>query len=38
MALRDGLTRTFLDFRAGDPYVVRDFSDKLHCLVQTEFA
>jgi hypothetical protein len=38
MALRDGLTRTFLDFRAGDPYVVRDFSDKLHRLVQTEFA
>lgn len=38
MALRDGLTRTFLEFRAGDPYVVRDFSDKLHRLVQTEFA
>lgn len=38
MALRDGLTRTFLDFRAGDPYVVRDFSDKLHRLVQSEFA
>jgi hypothetical protein len=38
MALRDGLTRTFLDFRAGDPYVVRVFSDKLHRLVQTEFA
>jgi len=38
VALRDGLTRTFLDFRAGDPYVVRDFSDKLHRLVQTEFA
>jgi len=38
MALRDGLTRTFLDFRLGDPYVVRDFSDKLHRLVQTEFA
>lgn len=38
MALRDGLTRTFQEFRAGDPYVVRDFSDKLHHLVQTEFA
>lgn len=38
MALRDGLTRTFQEFRAGDPYVVRDFSDKLHRLVQTEFA
>lgn len=38
MAVRDGLTRTFLEFRAGDPYVVRDFSDKLHRLVQSEFA
>jgi hypothetical protein len=38
MALRDGLTRSFMGFRAGDPFVVRDFSDKLHRLVQTEFA
>lgn len=38
MALRDGLTRTFQEYRAGDPYVVRSFSDKLHHLVQTEFA
>jgi hypothetical protein len=37
VALRDGLTRSFQEFRAGDPYVVRDFSDKLHRLVQTEF-
>lgn len=38
MALRDGLTRPFLDFRLGDPYVVRHFSNTLHQLVQTEFA
>jgi hypothetical protein len=38
VALRDGLTRTFLEYRAGDPFVVREFSDKLHRLVQTEFA
>jgi hypothetical protein len=38
MAIRDGLTRSFLELRAGDPFVVRDFSDKLHRLVQVEFA
>jgi len=38
MALRDGLTHPFSDFRAGDPYVVRSFSDNIHRLVQTEFA
>jgi len=38
MAVRDGLTRTFADYRTGDPFVIRDFSDKLHRLVQTEFA
>ncbi len=38
LALRDGLTRPFTDYRFGDPYVVRDFSDKLHQLLQTEFA
>lgn len=38
MALRDGLTRSFQEFRAGDPFVVRQFSDKLHNLVQSEFA
>jgi energy-coupling factor transporter ATP-binding protein EcfA2 len=37
MALRDGLTHPFSDFRAGDPYVVRSFSDNIHRLVQTEF-
>ncbi|WP_338845888.1 hypothetical protein V8J88_19440 [Massilia sp. W12] len=38
MAVRDGLTRSFQEFRAGDPFVVREFSDKLHNLVQSEFA
>ena len=38
MALRDGLTHPFSDFRAGDPYVVRSFGDNIHRLAQTEFA
>ncbi len=38
LALRDGLTHPFTDFRAGDPFVVRRFSDILHRLVQSEFA
>lgn len=38
LALRDGLTHPFTDFRAGDPFVVRQFSDILHRLVQSEFA
>ncbi|MFN3763687.1 MAG: AAA family ATPase, partial [Anaerolineae bacterium] len=38
LALREGLTRPFTDYRAGDPFVVREFSEKLHQLVQTEFA
>ncbi len=37
LALRDGLTRPFTDYRAGDPFVVREFSEKVHQLVQTEF-
>ena len=36
MSLRDGMTRPFSDYRAGDPFVLRDFSDKLHWIVQTE--
>ena len=36
MSLRDGMTRPFGDYRAGDPFVLRDFSDKLHWIVQTE--
>lgn len=38
MALRDGITHPFSDFRDGDPFVVRSFSDNIHRLVQTEFA
>ena len=37
LSLRDGLTRPFTDYRAGDPFVVREFSQILHDLVQTEF-
>lgn len=37
LSLRDGLTRPFTDYRSGDPFVVREFSEKLHQLVQTEF-
>ena len=36
MSLRDGMTRPFTDYRAGDPFVLRDFSEKLHSIVQTE--
>ena len=36
MSLRDGMTRPFTDYRAGDPFVLRDFSDKLHWIVQNE--
>jgi len=37
MSLRDGLTRPFTDYRAGDPFALREFSEKLHGLVQNEF-
>ena len=36
MSLRDGATRPFTDYRAGDPFVLRDFSEKLHGIVQNE--
>ena len=36
MSLRDGMTRPFSDFRAGDPFVLRDFSEKIHGIMQTE--
>lgn len=38
MSLRDGLTRPFSEYRAGDPFVLRAFSEDLHQLVQTDFA
>ncbi len=37
MSLRDGMTRPFSEYRAGDPFVLRDFSHKLHVIVQNEF-
>jgi hypothetical protein len=37
MSLRDGLTRPFTDYRAGDPFALREFSERLHGLVQNEF-
>ena len=36
MSLRDGMTRPFTDYRAGDPFVLRDFSETLHGIVQNE--
>ena len=38
MSMRDGLTRPFSQYNAGDPFVLRAFSDKLHHLIQTDFA
>ncbi|HPC84392.1 MAG TPA: AAA family ATPase [Thermoanaerobaculaceae bacterium] len=38
LSLREGATRPFTDYRSGDPFVVREFSEKLHYLVQSEFA
>lgn len=38
LTLRDGITHPFSDFRAGDPFVVRFFSENIHRVVQTEFA
>ena len=36
MSLRDGMTNPFNVYRAGDPFVLRDFSDKLHWILQNE--
>ncbi|MYE23804.1 MAG: ATP-binding protein [Gammaproteobacteria bacterium] len=38
MGVRDGFTHPFSDYHAGDPFVLRAFSDKLHQLVQTDFS
>ena len=37
LSLRDGVTRPFTDYRSGDPFVLREFSEKIHQLVQNEF-
>ena len=36
MSLRDGMSRPFSEYRVGDPYVLRDFSGKLHWILQNE--
>ncbi len=37
LALRDGWPRPFSDYSAGDPFAVREFSEKLRTLVEKEF-
>ncbi|MCI0640239.1 MAG: AAA family ATPase [Gemmataceae bacterium] len=37
MSLRDGQTRTFTEYRSSDPFVLREFSERLHHLIQSEF-
>jgi hypothetical protein len=37
LALRDGWPRPFSDYSAGDPFVVREFSERLRELVEKEF-
>lgn len=37
LALRDGWPRPFTDYRVGDPFVVREFSEKLRLLMEYEF-
>ncbi|RMD68019.1 MAG: ATP-binding protein [Gammaproteobacteria bacterium] len=37
LSMRDGITHPFTDYRAGDPFCLREFSEKLHVLVQSEF-
>ena len=38
MSIRDGLTRPFGEYRAGDPYVLRAFSADVHDVVQKELS
>lgn len=38
MSLREGQTRPFMDYQWGTPYVLREFSDQIHRLIQSEFA
>lgn len=37
LALRDGWPRPFSDYSAGDPFAVREFSETLRQLLETEF-
>lgn len=38
LALRDGWPRPFTDYSPGDPFAVREFSEKLRGLVEKEFS
>jgi hypothetical protein len=38
LALRDGWPRPFTDFKPGDPFVVRQFSERLRLLMETEIS
>lgn len=38
LALRDGWPRPFTDYTPGDPFAVREFSEKLRGLVENEFS
>src|SRR5688572_1840497 len=38
LALRDGWPRPFTDYAPGDPFTVREFSEKLRVLVEQEFS
>lgn len=38
LALRDGWPRPFTDYSPGDPFSVREFSEKLRVLVEKEFS
>lgn len=38
MSLRDGWTRSFGEYRAGDPFVLREFSQRIHEIVQGELS
>ncbi len=37
LTLRDGWPRPFTDYSAGDPFVVREFSERLRILLENEF-
>ena len=37
LSIRDGATRPFTDYSSGDPFVLREFSERLHQLLQNEF-
>lgn len=37
ICLKDGLTRTFTDFRTSDPYIIKSFSQTIHAIMKDEF-